>query len=148
MQIHPDNQKDYDESFNEIAFTDADEDHIGEVGALRLAKAMWWMLARMAGWEPEATSVPEIKSDRTLGDLFNDDRISLTISRDLLEIRLDQVASYEALSLYSLSGQLIFEQHIDSGYMRFETSGLPQGIYIISVSSLSDAPRSGMIFLH
>jgi uncharacterized repeat protein (TIGR01451 family) len=27
-----------------------DGDHIGERGALRLAKAMWWMLARMAGW--------------------------------------------------------------------------------------------------
>jgi hypothetical protein len=25
--------------------------HIGETGAVRLAKAMWWMLARMAGWD-------------------------------------------------------------------------------------------------
>lgn len=25
--------------------------HISEAGALRLAKAMWWMLARMAGWD-------------------------------------------------------------------------------------------------
>jgi hypothetical protein len=25
--------------------------HIGYVGTLRLAKAMWWMLARMAGWD-------------------------------------------------------------------------------------------------
>lgn len=25
--------------------------HIGEEGALRLAKAMWWMLARIAGWD-------------------------------------------------------------------------------------------------
>jgi hypothetical protein len=25
--------------------------HIGERGALRLGKALWWMLARMAGWE-------------------------------------------------------------------------------------------------
>jgi len=27
------------------------DDHIGDRGALRLAKAMWWMLARMAGWD-------------------------------------------------------------------------------------------------
>jgi hypothetical protein len=25
--------------------------HIGKAGAIRLAKAMWWMLARMAGWD-------------------------------------------------------------------------------------------------
>jgi hypothetical protein len=25
--------------------------HIGEAGAIRLAKAMWWMLARIAGWD-------------------------------------------------------------------------------------------------
>jgi hypothetical protein len=28
-----------------------DGDHIGERGAVRLAKAMWWMLARIAGWD-------------------------------------------------------------------------------------------------
>lgn len=48
--IHSDNMKDYDDSWNIIAFTE-DGDHIGEVGTLRLAKAMWWMLARIAGWD-------------------------------------------------------------------------------------------------
>lgn len=28
--------------------------HIGTTGAIRLAKAMWWMLARMAGWDGES----------------------------------------------------------------------------------------------
>ncbi len=49
-QIHPDNMMDYDLSWNPITHTE-DGDHIGEVGALRLAKAMWWMLARIAGWD-------------------------------------------------------------------------------------------------
>ncbi len=36
-----------------------DEDyHISEAGALRLAKAMWWMLARIAGWDGVSTSSP------------------------------------------------------------------------------------------
>jgi len=52
QQIHPDNLKDYNESWEVIAGEkDTVEDHIGEVGALRLAKAMWWMLARIAGWD-------------------------------------------------------------------------------------------------
>lgn len=38
-QIHSDN------------LGDASIGHIGSNGALRLAKAMWWMLARMAGWD-------------------------------------------------------------------------------------------------
>jgi len=42
--IHPDNMLDLDGSYTE------DGDHIGERGALRLGKAMWWMLARIAGW--------------------------------------------------------------------------------------------------
>jgi len=25
--------------------------HIGSAGAIRLAKAMWWMLPRIAGWD-------------------------------------------------------------------------------------------------
>ncbi len=37
-QIHPDN------------VTGTKYGHIGQNGALRLAKAMWWMLARIAGW--------------------------------------------------------------------------------------------------
>jgi hypothetical protein len=48
--IHPDNVKDYDSSWNVIAYQGGDY-HIGEVGCLRIAKAMWWMLARIAGWD-------------------------------------------------------------------------------------------------
>lgn len=46
--IHPDNMKDLDGGYVE------DGDHIGERGAVRLAKAMWWMLARIAGWDGTA----------------------------------------------------------------------------------------------
>ena len=43
--IHADNMLDLDGTYTE------DGDHIGQRGSLRLAKAMWWMLARMAGWD-------------------------------------------------------------------------------------------------
>ncbi|MCK4879950.1 MAG: Ig-like domain-containing protein, partial [Bacteroidales bacterium] len=51
-EIHPENMMDYNSSWDLITHTE-DGDHIGEVGTVRLAKAMWWMLARMAGWDGE-----------------------------------------------------------------------------------------------
>jgi hypothetical protein len=50
QQIHSDNMLDLGGSYAE------DGDHIGERGAVRLAKAMWWMLARIAGWDGTATT--------------------------------------------------------------------------------------------
>ncbi len=44
-EIHPDNMLDLD------GFYEEDGDHIGERGAVRLAKAQWWLLARIAGWD-------------------------------------------------------------------------------------------------
>ncbi|MBK7480423.1 MAG: Ig-like domain-containing protein [Bacteroidales bacterium] len=49
---------DYNASWAIVDENDADGDHIGEVGALRLAKALWWMLARIAGWDGGEGSVP------------------------------------------------------------------------------------------
>ena len=46
--IHPDNLKDLDGK------DDSSVGHIGAAGALRLGKALWWMLARIAGWDGEA----------------------------------------------------------------------------------------------
>jgi uncharacterized repeat protein (TIGR02543 family) len=45
QMIAADNMLDRNGSYAE------DGDHIGERGALRLGKAVWWMLARMAGWD-------------------------------------------------------------------------------------------------
>jgi hypothetical protein len=44
QMIHADNLR------NLAGATDPSIGHIGERGALRLGKAVWWMLARMAGW--------------------------------------------------------------------------------------------------
>lgn len=43
--MHSDNMKDLDGTYTE------DGDHIGKRGSLRLGKAMWWLLARIAGWD-------------------------------------------------------------------------------------------------
>lgn len=44
--MHPDNMLNIDGSAHS-----EDGDHIGPRGALRLGKAIWWMLARIAGWD-------------------------------------------------------------------------------------------------
>ena len=44
-KIHPDNEKDFNAGIT------GSSGHIGQRGALRLGKAMWWMLARIAGWD-------------------------------------------------------------------------------------------------
>ncbi|OLS15187.1 MAG: hypothetical protein RBG13Loki_1201 [Promethearchaeota archaeon CR_4] len=43
QHIHPDNA--YNSAYSN------NTGHIGAAGALRLAKAQWWMLARLAGWD-------------------------------------------------------------------------------------------------
>lgn len=47
--IHPDNDGEYDGGDGSC--------HIGATGCIRLAKAMWWMLARLAGWD-DGSSTP------------------------------------------------------------------------------------------
>jgi hypothetical protein len=37
---------------------DASVGHIGSAGAIRLAKGLWWMLARIAGWDGVSTTCP------------------------------------------------------------------------------------------
>ncbi len=59
QMIHPDN------------LGDGSIGHIGEEGALRLGKALWWMLARIAGWDGselpvELTSFTASVSEREL----------------------------------------------------------------------------------
>ena len=50
--IHNDNMKDLNGGYVE------DGDHIGQVGAVRLAKAIWVLMARLAGWHPGGDSEP------------------------------------------------------------------------------------------
>lgn len=84
--IHPDNMMDYDASWNVVPHSE-DGDHIGEVGTLRIAKAMWWMLARIAGWDGsvdgEDTTPPSVPSGLVLSSAsLNSIEISWTASSD------------------------------------------------------------------
>ena len=56
--IHEDNMTTWDNSY-----------HFGSNGALRIGKAMWWLLARMAGWDGMTTSAVAV--DSTATDILN-----------------------------------------------------------------------------
>ena len=60
QMIHSDNMLDLDGTTHT-----EDGDHIGPRGALRLGKALWWMLARIAGWDGTLADMPRKSASAT-----------------------------------------------------------------------------------
>lgn len=102
--------------------------HIGSEGAVRLAKAMWWMLARMAGWDDSKspTGVEDIHSSKELIRKIVNDRE--------LEVLLTDNSKIQNVGLYNLQGIEIVRKSVDSDIMRFDISSLSPGIYLIVLS--------------
>jgi hypothetical protein len=128
-QIHPDNLMDYDDSFNIIEWTDDDGDHIGEVGALRLAKAMWWMLARIAGWEGNGNSTGQINTEEGSSES------TLMIGKDYIRIEVQDLFMDGNIRLYQLNGSMIGMRHINDPVSFMDTSSLASGYYIVVLSN-------------
>jgi hypothetical protein len=124
--IHPDNMMDYDDSWNIVAQVE-DGDHIGEVGTVRLAKAMWWMLARLAGWDGVITDA---------GKNEPSGRLNVIIDNNSEEIRIDNTDSWISgqISLINLHGYLIEKKIIEGNSCTLDKSLLIPGVYIIMVN--------------
>jgi hypothetical protein len=126
QQIHPDNLMDYDASFNVIPpGVDAIEDHIGEVGTVRLAKAMWWLLARACGWNSEITAISKTAKTHD----FN-----LVQSTDKLIIKLNNKSiNVSQYLLYNIEGILLYQKEIVGDSFDIDISLLTPGIYFIQL---------------
>jgi len=134
--IHPDNMKDYDGSWNIIAHTE-DGDHIGEIGALRLAKAMWWMLARIAGWDGVTTDMAGILPDEP--------QIWTDVNGDEMTVHIPERLSSGKLELYAIDGSLKTSNKYNSSVFSVNISGLPKGFYIMVLHHSSGSETKKLI---
>lgn len=125
--IHPDNMKDYDGSWNMITQAE-DGDHIGEVGALRLAKAMWWLLARIAGWDGVATEIEDTLSP-------TDDLFKCRIESGNLQIQIIDPSTDVTVSIYSINGALNTVLRQQKDICTINTALFVQGAYIVNVQT-------------
>ncbi len=116
--IHPDNLLDLDGSYTE------DGDHIGQRGALRLAKAMWWMLARMAGWDGVTVGVNQPIDNFKIKLLPNP-------VGDFLTIQLHPSLPTGSLILSDINGRELVSRQLVEATTEIDMSGLPNGIYIV-----------------
>jgi len=103
--------------------------HIGITGALRLAKAMWWMLARMAGWDGvTSTGIDELYKDKSLSP-------KIEITENELRISMDYSSQDVAVNLYNLHGGLMASDRAYNNTCILNISGLPTGIYLVTLQN-------------
>jgi hypothetical protein len=108
--------------------TPGGEAHISSAGELRLGKAMWWMLARMAGWDGGTTGIenPEKNPSSSL---------IIEMTKEEIRIKLDESYLNSNVNLYNLNGNLIAVKKIINNYCVFDISWFPSGMYIVKVSN-------------
>ena len=143
-QVHPDNMLDYDEAFNIIpSEPDTEEDHIGEVGALRLGKAMWWMLARIAGWDGSSPSTGTSNKAE-----INPEEISVHIYKDFLQINVPDNYLNGFATLYHINGYQVEKVCISGDLCEINTSGLAPGLYFLVLSKSDNIFTKEIILVH
>lgn len=113
--------------------------HIGTDGATRLGKAMWWLLARMAGWDGKAvsTSFPKVDSS---------ERIIVAERNGLVEIKSEEDLTGTMISLINISGQTVQKKMIEGNTCQIDVNDLPTGTYLVVLAL--DQPYSKTIVKH
>jgi hypothetical protein len=102
--------------------------HISPTGELRLAKAIWWMLARIAGWDGSTpTGINSLKKETSPSAIVEK-------TKDEIRIKLDESYLTATVSLYDLYGRLVAAKKVDSNLCVFNISQLPTGMYLVVLS--------------
>ena len=102
--------------------------HISEAGAIRLAKAQWWMLARIAGWDggvaSGSTEVAEVV-----------DTAIISVNGDELRIEITDPSNLpQRISIHNLQGSIVLDKNNPGSRCSFNVVGLSAGIYFVVIS--------------
>lgn len=118
--IHEDNLLDLDGSYTE------DGDHIGQRGALRLGKALWWMLARMAGWDGNTLGVGHPGSDTKIN-------IKPNPVNDILTISLVNETKSGIVSIIDMNGKELLNRELTDLKTDVDLSSFESGLYFVKL---------------
>lgn len=108
--------------------------HIGPQGALRLGKALWWMLARIAGWDGEnsPTSIIESNFNEDLSD--TNQPFQICQESDKLFVKSKNALVYSKYYfIYSIHGMLYGNGIFTENHAVIDTGSYPSGIYIFTI---------------
>jgi len=103
--------------------------HIGKDGAIRLGKALWWFLARIAGWDGVTTTtniLQEPESEKGYSSYQQNEQIVIEINSPQ-----DYNGYY---SLHSILGTLYKQSEISQSSININTALYPPGIYIVTLT--------------
>jgi hypothetical protein len=89
---------------------------------------MWWMLARIAGWEGSGgpSGQPETAEAGSSADLF--------IGSDYIRIEVQDALLDGQIALYQLDGRLVDKRHISASVSYMDTSSMTSGYYLVVLS--------------
>ncbi|MCU4173892.1 T9SS type A sorting domain-containing protein [Carboxylicivirga sp. N1Y90] len=101
------------------------EAHIGDAGKLKLAKASWWLFARMLGWDGTPTAINDLNLDKDFTLVLNGDDLSLKFEDNYIG---------STVSLYDTSGRVLDKKKVLSNSCRFNIGQLSKGVYLLVLS--------------
>jgi len=104
--------------------------HISDAGALKLAKAQWWLLARIAGWNSgNGSSALEESKDEEQSAL------QVVAIEDSLTISVNDFHGSSKVRLFDIRGSLVAVKDVDSRSCSFNIPHLPSGVYVVVLSA-------------
>jgi hypothetical protein len=89
---------------------------------------MWWMLARIAGWEGSGEPSGQIETDEA------DSSADLFIGNDYIRIEVQDLFLDGQIALYRLDGSLVDKQHISASVSYLDTSSMASGYYLVALT--------------